>query len=768
MAKIRLPQLVSFRRLKVWQKCALIAVPFLFPIVFLTSVVVRKSNDAIDNTKRELRALEMLRPIKQLSRQLTQHRANTREILNGAAERTAERNRAAADVDASLNELDAALAADKDEFKLAGRVAAVRDEWGALRAAVAGYQVGEDAVSFQRHNALIAKVFELSRDIAELAGLALDSQVDAYYLQSILTQQALTEADAISQIRGKANAVLLRAQANNNDLKNTLTLDERIYLAVLLSQIDDARSDIRRQIDSAVRYNPRLAAALRPAFDEHTRQVDAYVALVREELLGADTVKQSQGVYYDKANAAAAAAYKLFDAIDPLLVELLTERVSRDRYTNWTSIAGIAVGLMVVGVVVLVVTRSITRQVDGLSATFAKIEAGDYTTRVAVASEDELGAMAGSLNKMLDNTLVLIQSRGEKEEIQRSIMKLLDEVSGVGTGDLTKDVEVSADITGAIADSFNYTVEELRKIISRVQSATRHVSSAATEIHSSAEHLAGGSETQAEQIVNMSAAIDEMATSIQQVSDNAAVSTTVAQQALQNAKQGNTAVRNTIDSMNRIREQAQETAKRIKRLGETSQEIGQIVQLIDDIADRTSILALNASIQAAAAGDAGRGFAVVAEEVERLAVRSTEATKKISVLVRAIQGETNEAVAAMERSIQEVVGGSKVANQAGQSLGEIEDVAAKLADLIQSISLASKQQARGSESLARSMSDVSQITQSTAAGTKQTAEAVNELARLADDLRGSLSAFRLPAHMMVQAEPAAPAGKNGTRKKQLA
>lgn len=395
-------------------------------------------------------------------------------------------------------------------------------------------------------------------------------------------------------------------------------------------------------------------------------------------------------------------------------------------------------------VTVLAVARGLSRQIENINGVFDRIEAGDFGGRAKVYSDDELGQMAASLNATLDKTTALIQSQGEKAEIQRSIMKLLDEVSGVADGDLTKQAVVSADMTGAIADSFNFMIDQLRKIIGNVQSATHQVTVAANRISSSAVELVDGSEVQTEQIVNTSAAIDEIAASIQQVSDNAASSTAVAQQALSTAKQGNQAVRNTIEGMNKIREQAQETAKRIKRLGETSQEIGQIVQLIDDIADRTSILALNASIQAAAAGDAGRGFAVVAEEVERLAVRSTEATKKIAALVKAIQGETNEAVGAMEKNIQEVVSGSKIANQAGQSLNEIEGVSLKLAEIIQSISQASKQQARSSEALARSMGSISQITKRTASGTKQTAEGVSSLAKLAEDLRGSVSAFKLP------------------------
>jgi methyl-accepting chemotaxis protein len=418
---------------------------------------------------------------------------------------------------------------------------------------------------------------------------------------------------------------------------------------------------------------------------------------------------------------------------------------------RWGIAAMLALTSIVVVGVALWLSGGLTLQIRKIQWLFNEVGMGNFEARADVTSTDELGAVASSLNAMLDNTLALIQSREERDDIQASIARLLEEVSGVAEGDLTKEVEVTADVTGAIADSFNYMIEQLRKIIGRVQESTLEVSTSANQIHTTAAHLAKGTEAQAEQIVNTSTAIREMAASIHQVSENAVLSATVAQQALVNAKQGSDAVQNTMQGMNRIRDQVQETAKRIKRLGESSQEIGQIIQLIDDIADRTSILALNASIQAAMAGDAGRGFAVVAEEVERLAVRSTEATKKIATLVKAIQSETGEAVAAMEKGINEVVNGSKLTNQAGHALGEIESVSKRLADLIQSISLASKQQARGSEEVAKSMGQISHITQQTAAGTKQAAVSVNDLASLADDLRHSVSTFRLPGHKSVPA-----------------
>ena len=735
----------QFRRLKVWQKCALIAVPFLLPIAGLSYLVVAQNNEQIDTVQKELRGMEYLRPVKQLTAQLAAHRALGVRAASGDKTAEAERAKVAAAIDETIREIDPIDAKLGAEFKTTEKWVAAKEAWKTVRAA----EGMADAV-FQKHTELSAKVLDISTDVWEYSTLALDPVADTYYLQDLMIARGIPGVEDVGQLQATAANILARGG------KLALTDDDKARINLLLGAMESTRAAFDKEARNAIRANPALKGKLESLVDEYKAKLDAFTAKVRP-MLQDNAARPAAADVYASGTESGIALTKLYDGFDPLLTELLKKRAAGYRATTNYSLLGTAVGLIIVGVVVFLVTRSITRQIRGLNDLFAKIEGGDYQTRAAVQSEDELGKMTGSLNTMLDNTLVLVTSKGEKDEIQRSIMKLLDEVSGVGDGDLTRDAEVGADITGAIADSFNYTIEQLRGIISRVQNATVQVSAATSEMTAATDHLVTGSEQQTEQIAGVTAAIDEMAATIQKVSENAALSTTVASQALQNARQGNAAVRDTIDGMNRIREQTQETAKRLKRLGETSQEIGQIVQLIDDIADRTGILALNASIQAAAAGDAGRGFAVVAEEVERLAVRSTEATKQIAALVRAIQGETTESVAAMERNIQEVVSGSKVANQAGVSLAEIEGVSVKLADLIQTISTAAKQQARGSEELAKSMSGINEITQQTAAGTKQTAESVSDLARLGDDLRGSVSTFRLPAHM--QPVNAAPTGK---------
>jgi len=327
---------------------------------------------------------------------------------------------------------------------------------------------------------------------------------------------------------------------------------------------------------------------------------------------------------------------------------------------------------------------------------------------------------------------------------QAAIMQLLDEMGDLADGDLTVQATVSEDITGAIADSINYTIEQLRHLVQTINDTALQVSSAAQESQTTAVHLAEASDHQASQITQASAAVNEMAVSIQDVSKHAAESADVAERSVGIAHKGAETVRATIEGMDTIREQIQETSKRIKRLGESSQEIGDIVELINDIADQTNILALNAAIQAAMAGEAGRGFAVVADEVQRLAERSGNATKQIEALVKTIQSDTNEAVISMEQSTANVVSGANLAENAGAALGEIENVSRHLADLIETISESASQQSNAAANISDTMNVIQEITTQTSAGTQETAASIGNLAELANDLRKSVSDFKLP------------------------
>jgi len=336
------------------------------------------------------------------------------------------------------------------------------------------------------------------------------------------------------------------------------------------------------------------------------------------------------------------------------------------------------------------------------------------------------------------------QEKRQNERNQQAIIRLLDEMEGLADGDLTANATVTEDFTGAIADAMNFTIDQLRNLVSTIKDSVGKLSNATTETQGISIELAQASRNQAQEITGASAAINEMAVSIEQVSANASESTTVAEKSVEIAKKGGEVVRNTIQGMDTIREQIQETSKRIKRLGESSQEIGDIVSLINDISDQTNILALNAAIQASMAGEAGRGFAVVADEVQRLAERSGNATDQIEALVKAIQTDTNEAVISMESSTAEVVHGARLAQDAGVALEEIERVSTSLADLIQNISNAARQQAASAGHVSNTMNVIQEITNQTSEGTANTANSIGKLAELADELNDSIAGFKLP------------------------
>ena len=396
-------------------------------------------------------------------------------------------------------------------------------------------------------------------------------------------------------------------------------------------------------------------------------------------------------------------------------------------------------------------SSSIFAQSDELLTNLNKLSGGSALTTIIPAI-----LLIAALASFLYFVFKLLSLRGEadkqrvgrlQEEYDRNqnaILRLLDEIADLADGDLRSYATVSEDFTGAIADSINFAIDQLRDLVSRITDTSQEVAQYTATTQSITNQLAEASEHQAQEIAGASAAINEMAMSIDQVSANAEESAVVAERSVQIAANGADVVHRSIEGMDTIREQIQETSKRIKRLGESSQEIGNIVALINDIADQTNILALNAAIQASMAGEAGRGFAVVADEVQRLAERSATATKQIEGLVKTIQTDTNEAVISMEQTTSEVVRGASLTKDAGVALDEIQTVSTNLAKLIANISDAAKLQSASAGHIATTMNVVQEITSQTTSATFDTARSVSELANMAESLRESVTDFKLP------------------------
>jgi twitching motility protein PilJ len=404
-------------------------------------------------------------------------------------------------------------------------------------------------------------------------------------------------------------------------------------------------------------------------------------------------------------------------------------------------------------VVAKAAARGINQESEPLLGDTTKLSAefdNQTFTRNATLGASIMFAVAALICLMLlgkvfldDARVRAFDSEQENKRNQEAILRLLNEMGNLADGDLTVQASVTEDVTGAIADSINFTIEELRTLVRGINSATDQVAKATTDAQAISNRLYEASQRQNKEIQQASASVLQMAQSINEVSQTAAQSARVAQQSLAAAEKGGQAVHNQIAGMNEIRSQIQDTAKRIKRLGESSLEIGEIVELISDITEQTNVLALNAAIQAASAGEAGRGFTVVAEEVQRLAERSGEATKQIEAIVKTIQSDTQDAVAAMEKSTVGVVEGTKLSDAAGQALDEIRKVSRELAELIGGISAQTQKQSASVSDVTRGMQGILKITEETTEGTKQTNVSIGQLTKLAAELRSSVAGFKV-------------------------
>jgi twitching motility protein PilJ len=646
---------------------------------------------------------------------------------------------------------------------------------------VAGLVVALDArqASFGTvYIASVGKIRMLSQRLAKAAQLASRGSADAFkelrasrdeFVQLIKLLDAGGESGGVSlpptpdAVRPALDA--LNAEWSKTDRNAALVLDEEKNLVALgsavrsinntnqtLQEITDEIAAISVQAGGSARQNAITSQLMmltqRMAKNANTMLAENVVDPEVAFLLGKDT-------------------NTFRDTLQGLLQGNPAQRIARVEDAEMRAkLAELQTGFAEYQRAVNSILGNQARLVGAKRASFDMFNDSEALLNVAeklnTAYEEQLGSRRGNIALLVVISLLALgllfligriyvedsrrraaESEKVNQQNQAAILRLLDEIGNLADGDLTSRARVTEEITGAIADSINNTIDQLRKLVEGVNAAAQQVTTATAEAQTISTQLLSAAQTQATKIQGTGQSAVQMAQQMTSVSKSAGDSAKVAQSSLSAAEKGAQAVQNAIKGMNDIRGQIQETSKRVKRLGESSQEIGEIVQLISDITEQTNVLAMNAAIQAASAGEAGRGFTVVAEEVQRLAERSGEATKQIAAIVKSIQGDTQDAIEAMERSTRGVVEGTKTADEADRALREIEQVSNRLAELIGSISNATQEQAASATRVATSMNEILAITQMTTDGTRRTAGQADRLTALAVELKASVSGFKL-------------------------
>ncbi len=567
------------------------------------------------------------------------------------------------------------------------------------------------------------------------AGVAADLSAlqDGWDTMRVHIDRVLANGETSQTLRDLASDITITMSAvqqqNGNLVRSMLTANAAPGEIVLAQRQAELIERMSRAVDLAVGHGDA------PALAESFQRNSALFRSVQDGLLNGKSDPLLAAVTDERALASLTRMDELFRTVTSRVseVQALSEELTRVRASADQIYAG---SQDMPELASRLATKASVRPAVSASSPFVAIGLGALALVLFIATL--ILAIRQASRNMGASTV-------ENEQNQAAILQLLDELAALADGDLTVQATVSESFTGAIADSINFTIDQLRALVSKINETTGEVSAAAEVTRSSVDTLSQASEKQAQEIADVSTAVSEMAVSIDQVSFNAAESSSVAVRSMEIASKGVNTVQNTIGGMDKIRGQIQEIAKRIKRLGESSQEIGDIVLLINDIADQTNILSLNAAIQASMAGDAGKGFAVVADEVQRLAERSGAAAKQISALVKTIQGDTNEAVSSMEQTTSEVVQGTRLTQEAGVALEEIEGVSKSLAEIIGNISDAARQQAASAGKISNTMESIQEITSQTTEGTRSTANSVGELAEITNALQLSVTGFKLPS-----------------------
>lgn len=702
------------------------------------------AQSVVDAAQRELNGFQPTKKLLEVVKLTQEHRGLSAGTLGGneqmAAElgpKKAELDRAVADLEAEIK--DIADAAIQDAWLKS------RQAWNTIGTAVASRSINAER-SFADHTRLVASYLAQLDLMLDYYGLALDPRAESYFLiqAAYVTIPRLNEA--FGQLRALGTGHLARAQRSAGSGDDGMSLAERTILATVMAEAEANLNGSLLNLNKALNVAPQLGQALKMPLTNAENSARALLDLIRSEVAEARTLTMDPSRYFNNVTATIGAQLQLSDAAVDSLGGVLTKVAGDLRFTQiLTSL--LIIGLMAVGLLLaMFVMRTITGPVGHLQSVMERLRQGDSNVRARLEAADEIGELARQFDRMVDEReAVAARIKKENEQLNDSVLALLQGVALLAQKDLTAKVPVAEDVTGAVADALNLLSSETARVLKQVTDISADVTGASLKVKEQSDTVLEAAASEREQVEKTAEELRLAAEAMERIEKLAQSANQAADNAIKTTEAALVTVTATVSGINSTRDTIRETEKRIKRLGERSQEISGVVNLINTIAERTHILALNASMHAASAGEAGRGFAVVAEEVQRLAENARQATAQIATLVNNIQVETVDTVNTMNVAISQVVDGSRLAEQAGEQMKVTQETTANLVNSVREIAVNSQEQAKLSGGLLLRAGDIRNSTEQTSQQLTEQAEQTRNLVEYARALLGAVRVFKLPA-----------------------
>jgi twitching motility protein PilJ len=720
----------------VGQKLTLIAIALVLPMALLLFFLVQRDNASVNFTAKERRGVEYLQPLTQVMEKLQLHRGRSATELSGDASAREPRLQLMQELDASfttLGQLDARLG---QELGTTEDLRRLQRRWEDLKRV---HDQLDPARSLERHTALIEQATQLIRRVGDTSNLILDPDLDSYYLMSLSVVQLPRAITTTGVVR------TLAIQAAG---RGTNTPEQR---AVLRGAFDSSVQELERlnaDIRSAYQGNPQLARLLDQSYFTMNTEMSKFIRTVYGNILAGEEVRNlTPGQAFEVARASFDAQYQFYYAVMQQLDVLLQERIAGVRQTTLYTLLAVAAGLLLAFTLITFITRSITRPLRELSKVSELVGQGDLSQLAQIESRDEIGALAKSFNtSILQLREANVRQEAEivrGQQLQTNIGEFLNVAMDIAQGDFTKRGQVSEDALGNVVDAINYMTEELSYVLKDVQSATDSVNQGATDMFGTADEIAKNAQQQASEAQKARDEVQVITSSIRQMATTAGSSARAAERTLLASQEGRQAVTATLSEMQNIRREVQGVAKRVKGLSERSTEISEIVETISKIARQTNLLALNAALEASAAGDAGARFATVAAEVRSLAENTTSSVQRVSNLIKGVQDEVQEVLSGVETGNRQVEDGYRVAQQAGQRLEEIATIAQQTAQFAQEISSVTLEQVGRVEQVGQVVEQMAEISEESQQTVSQGREAAERLQALASQLSSNIARFRV-------------------------